>query len=70
MHKEDNCKQGDKDLHFDIYRTLVLGHYFRYWGMPEYRRVVHRDDGSRIELYSFPVTERKPMFHVATVGLA
>jgi len=62
---------AEKVLHFDVYRTVVLGHYMRFWGMPEYRKIVTGPTGVlAFEVYTFPTSQNKHVLHVATVGLA
>lgn len=63
-------QDSDNQFRFDIYRTIVLGHYLKHWGMPEYRKVVGRDDGSSFEIHTFPSSPKKHVYHIATVGLA
>lgn len=61
----------DNTLHVDVYRTIVLGHYIQYWGLPTYRRVVRQGaDRPSFEVYAFPSTGTGRPFRIATVGLA
>lgn len=61
----------DNILHVDIYRTIVLGHYIRYWGLPAYRRIVRQDaDRTSFEVYAFPSRGPGRPFRIASVGLA
>ncbi len=53
---------------FDLYRTVVLSHYMKYWGQPLERVVsVRGGDGAVIEVYRFSLTNGTVRF--ATVGL-
>ena len=54
-------------LVFDIRRTLILGVYMRYWGMPEYRWI-SRHESHAIEVYSFPPGKDELVHRFATVG--
>ena len=55
----------------DLYRTLLLGHYMRHWGTPEYRHVLRRAaDQALIELYVFAGREPMEPVRIASVGLA
>lgn len=71
MTVNDSNQDSEKLLHFDIYRTIVLGHYIKHWGMPEFRRIViNNDDESKIEIYTFPAASNQHVYRIATVGLA
>lgn len=53
----------------DVRRSIILGAYVRHWGMPEYRKI-GRSGIDQIEVYSFPSTERAPVYRIATVGIS
>ena len=66
-------KGGDAQriLHFDVYRTIVLGHYIKFWGMPDYRTVIRKREGQNyFEIFSFPTTISGEPHRFATVGVA
>ena len=56
-------------LEFDIRRTIILSSYMKHWGMPEYRKIISRDNET-IELYSFPCADNEFVSRFATVGLS
>ncbi len=71
MAVKDSNQDSENALHFDIYRTIVLGHYIKHWGMPEFRRIVRNlTDQSKIEIFTFPSESDQHVYRIATVGLA
>ena len=55
-------------LEFDIRRTIILSEYMKNWGMPEFRRIMSKDNES-VELYEFPCAG-SDIYRFATVGLS
>ncbi len=53
-------------LEFDIRRSIILSNYIKYWGMPEFRRIMSKDE-EKVELYTFP---GELIQRYATVGLS
>lgn len=50
----------ERELSFDIRRTLILGAYMREWQMPEYRVILKKPEtGAYVEIYYFPAVEGK-----------
>ncbi|RSZ55209.1 suppressor of fused domain protein [Massilia atriviolacea] len=61
----------DNALDADVYRTIVLGHYIQYWGLPDKRRIVRDGAGAPLfEAYAFPAQGAGRPFRIASVGLA
>ncbi len=59
---------GTKLFKFDLYRSVVLSHYMKYWGQPMERVVSVREvDGAVIEVYRFSLINGTVRF--ATIGL-
>jgi hypothetical protein len=61
-------QQPESDFKFDVRRSVILGHYIHYWGLPAYRYSVKLHDSSRLEVYSFPPPTSQAAFRFATVG--
>lgn len=55
------------DFDHDLWRTVILGNYIRYWGLPELR-IVSQKDSHRVEIYSFPPLGEGKVHRIATVG--
>jgi hypothetical protein len=59
------------ELRFDIYRSIVLGKYMPFWGMPEYRvQSLSVKQELPIEIYYFPEIHNKGIIRFATIGMA
>lgn len=70
MNKKDNRSSSEAKFEFDIYRSFVLEHYMKFWGMPESRVISNRvSDNTSIEVYYFPPNEKNNIAHIATIGL-
>ena len=69
--KENNLDNEleEKKLIQDIRRTIILGAYMKEWGMPE-QRVLSYKETDVIEMYSFPPSNEKNIWRVATVGMS
>lgn len=49
----------ERELSFDIRRTVILGAYMREWEMPEYRVILSKPEtGVHVEIYYFPAAGR------------
>lgn len=57
------------ELEFDIKRSIILSKYMNYWGMPETRKVMTREN-ERVELYVFPGEDLDQITRIATIGLS
>ncbi|WP_345142683.1 suppressor of fused domain protein [Flavobacterium ginsengiterrae] len=61
----------EKEFIFDIYHSVVLNNYIKYWGMPEYRVISTREKvNEKIYVYYFPCNKKNKICRVATVGLS
>jgi hypothetical protein len=56
----------------DIKRSIILSKYINYWGIPEFRTIINREeDNTSIEVYYFPaVPDVKIVSRLATVGIS
>lgn len=61
----------ERELSFDIRRTVILGAYIREWQMPEYRIILSKPEtGVHVEIYYFPAVKEDEIARFATVGLS
>lgn len=61
----------ERELSFDIRRTVILGAYIREWKMPEYRIVLSKPETAvHVEVYYFPADDENAVARFATVGLS
>ncbi|MFF2889156.1 suppressor of fused domain protein [Paenibacillus sp. NPDC057967] len=61
----------EKNLDFDIRRTMILHLYMKEWSMPEYRVIMTKPEiGVTIEIYYFPSMNDHIPARFATVGLS
>ncbi|WP_405105556.1 suppressor of fused domain protein [Paenibacillus sp. FSL K6-1217] len=61
----------ERELSFDIRRTVILGAYMREWQMPEYRIILSKPATDvHVEVYYFPAVEEDGIVRFATVGLS
>ncbi|WP_340026543.1 suppressor of fused domain protein [Paenibacillus sp. FSL K6-1096] len=61
----------ERELSFDIRRTVILGAYMREWEMPEYRVILSKPEtGVHVEIYYFPAAGEGEIARFATVGLS
>lgn len=61
----------ERELSFDIRRTVILGAYMQEWQMPEYRVILSKPETAvHVELYYFPPVEEGEIARFATVGLS
>ncbi|MFD2118001.1 suppressor of fused domain protein [Paenibacillus yanchengensis] len=61
----------EKNLEFDIRRTMILHLYMKEWSMPEYRVIITKPEGGiYIEIYYFPARNEEMPARFATVGLS
>src|SRR5262245_3248388 len=66
MSKEDPSSAFE----FDVYRSVILGHYIRFWGLPRTRFAVELHDGSPLEVYAFPPETEDAAYRFATVRMS
>lgn len=61
----------ERELSFDIRRTVILGAYMREWGMPEYRVILSKPGTAvHVEIYYFPAAGEDEVARFATIGLS
>ncbi|WP_245367913.1 suppressor of fused domain protein [Paenibacillus silagei] len=61
----------ERELSFDIRRTVILGAYMRDWQMPECRIILSKPDTAvHVEVYYFPADDETTVARFATVGLS
>jgi hypothetical protein len=64
----------EKNLSFDIKRSIILAEYIKCWGMPEARELMPYDNESKVsmpvELYIFPGEDMDQVTRIATIGLS
>jgi hypothetical protein len=61
----------ERELSFDIRRTVILGAFMKEWGMPEYRVVLTKPEReAHVEIYYFPAIDDNDAARFATVGLS
>ncbi|MHA7965023.1 suppressor of fused domain protein [Paenibacillus sp. CAU 1782] len=61
----------ERELSFDIRRTIILGAFIKEWSMPEYRIVLTKPEKAvYVEIYYFPAVNENDVARFATVGLS
>lgn len=61
----------ERELSFDIRRTVILGAYIREWKMPEYRVILSKPETAvHVEVFYFPADDENAVARFATVGLS
>lgn len=61
----------ERELSFDIRRTIILGAFIKEWAMPEYRVVLSKPENAVfVEIYYFPAVNENDVARFATVGLS
>ena len=67
----DDDSKKRRELLFDIYRSIVLGKYMPFWGMPEYRvQSSSEKQEFPIEIYYFPELRNEGIVRFSTIGMA
>lgn len=70
---------AEKDLDFDIKRSIILAEYIKCWGVPEIRELMPAsqspanglvDNSMPVELYVFPGEDMDQVTRLATIGLS
>lgn len=61
----------ERELSFDIRRTVILGAYMREWQMPQCRVILSKPETAvHVEIYYFPAAGEDEIARYATVGLS
>lgn len=61
----------ERELSFDIRRTIILGAFIKEWSIPEYRVILNKPEKAvNIEVYYFPGANENDVARFATVGLS
>jgi hypothetical protein len=61
----------ERELSFDIRRTIILGAYMKEWQLPEYRVMLSKPEAAvHVEIYYFPADDEDGVARFATVGLS
>jgi hypothetical protein len=61
----------ERELSFDIRRTIILGAFIKEWSMPEYRVILNQSEKAvNVEIYYFPAVSENDVARFATVGLS
>ena len=69
VYREDLAKVNAVSLEFDTVRTLLLYPMMRHWGIPESRRILTNDRGSRVEVIRIPSKKKNHIVRYVTIGL-
>lgn len=76
MQTANQEKQGQKpayptDLEYDIFHSILLGHYIRYWGRPSFKKSTAKDGLIPISAYCFEHSaNNQEIMYFSTIGLS
>lgn len=59
------------DLEYDIFHSILLSHYIKYWGRPSFKKSIIKDRNIPISAYCFENSiNNKEIMYFSTIGLS
>lgn len=64
-------KQKINDIEYDIFHSILLSHYIKHWGIPEYKTKVSKNEDIPISAFCFSDSpNNSEVLYFATIGVS